>query len=83
LNYLNFDQIRKCPVLAPSDKLARKFRSGNINEKGFKDKYLHELQSPIVRELLLYIRTEAKDTDVYLVENREEPLLPGFIKYLT
>jgi Protein of unknown function, DUF488 len=67
LNYLNFDQIRKCPALAPSDKLARKFRSGDIKESEFKNRYIHELQNPIAMELLRLIRSEALENDVYLV----------------
>jgi hypothetical protein len=67
LNYLNSDKIRKCPVLAPSDKLARKFRSGDIKESEFKNRYSQELQSPVVRELLRLIRSEALENDVYLV----------------
>jgi uncharacterized protein YeaO (DUF488 family) len=72
LDYLRFDQIRKCPVLAPSDKLARMFRIGDISESEFRNKYAHELQSPIVRELMKCIRTEVQDKDVYLVENSKD-----------
>jgi hypothetical protein len=67
LNYLNSDKIRKCPVLAPSDKLARKFRSGDIKEREFKNRYTQELQNPIAIELLRFIRSEVLENDVYLV----------------
>jgi hypothetical protein len=48
------------------------FRIGDITESEFKNKYAHELQSPIVRELMKYIRGEAQDKDVYLVENSKD-----------
>jgi hypothetical protein len=72
LDYIKFNSIRDCPVLAPSEKLARMVRLGDISPGEFKKKYQGEFQSPIVRELSRYLRTEAQNKNIYIVENSED-----------
>jgi hypothetical protein len=69
LDYVKFSQVQNCPVLAPTVELSRKLKLGDISGSEFKNKYAHELQSPIVIELLRHFRTEAQDKHLYLVED--------------
>jgi uncharacterized protein YeaO (DUF488 family) len=73
LNYVKFDNIFDCPVLAPSDKLERMMRLGDLTESAFNKRYAYELHnSPVVVALLGHLRTQAKNQNVYLVENSKE-----------
>jgi hypothetical protein len=74
LKYVKFEQIMDCPILAPSEKLERMVRLGNISESEFKKKYAYELHSPIVVALLGHIHDHAKNQNVYLVETRKMKL---------
>lgn len=51
-------------------------RLGDIGEIEFKTKYRHELQSPIVQELLRHMRSEADNKIVYIVKD------PKFERYI-
>jgi uncharacterized protein YeaO (DUF488 family) len=60
-------RVERCIALSPSPELLRDYQSRSINWTEFQRKFLIQMKSPIVRELLAFILKESHERDVYFV----------------
>ena len=68
--------IIECPVLSPSNKLAKNYKLGLIDPCQFYTNYYNELKSPICQELIKSILSMSQNYDIYIVTiNKDARLL--------
>ena len=60
-------RVERAISLAPSPELLKDYQSRSINWTEFQRRFLIQMKSPIVRELLTFILKESQDRDVYFV----------------